>query len=167
MEFCGVLFGRLCNDVLTLTTIIIPKQTGTSDTVTMLNEEELWPIAEEKDLLQLGWIHTHPRHPLFLSSVDVHTHCGYQLQLDEAIAIVLAPTHTPNHGVFRLTDPPGMDVIKGCTKKGFHPHQAGNGCSVGSDNPSGCIYRDLCGPRSSGGHVVIEQDLDLETFDLR
>jgi len=27
----------------------------------------------------------------FLSSVDVHTHCGYQTMLDEAIAIVMAP----------------------------------------------------------------------------
>ena len=28
----------------------------------------------------------------FLSSVDVHTHCGYQTMLDEAIAIVMAPS---------------------------------------------------------------------------
>lgn len=27
-----------------------------------------------------------------MSSVDLHTHCGYQLMLDEAIAIVLAPS---------------------------------------------------------------------------
>jgi len=25
-------------------------------------------------------------------SIDVHTHCGYQTMLDEAIAIVMAPT---------------------------------------------------------------------------
>ena len=27
----------------------------------------------------------------FLSSVDLHTHCGYQSLLDEAVAIVLSP----------------------------------------------------------------------------
>lgn len=28
-----------------------------------------------------------------MSSVDLHTHCSYQLMLPEAIAIVCAPSH--------------------------------------------------------------------------
>lgn len=36
---------------------------------------------------------THPTQTAFLSSVDLHTHCSYQLMLQEAIAIVCAPKH--------------------------------------------------------------------------
>ena len=35
-------------------------------------------------MMTLGWIHTHPSQSCFLSSVDLHTHCGYQSILDEA-----------------------------------------------------------------------------------
>ena len=34
---------------------------------------------------------THPSQTAFMSSIDLHTHCGYQLMLPEAIAIVVAP----------------------------------------------------------------------------
>jgi STAM-binding protein len=34
----------------------------------------------EKDLLALGWIHTHPQQTCFLSSIDVHTHMPYQVR---------------------------------------------------------------------------------------
>ena len=33
--------------------------------------------------------------------MDLHTHCGYQSMLDEAVAIVLAPRDTPKIGCFR------------------------------------------------------------------
>ncbi len=49
-------------------------------------------VQAEAGLYPLGWIHTHPSQTCFLSSVDVHTHCGYQTMLDEAVAIVMAPT---------------------------------------------------------------------------
>ena len=39
------------------------------------------------------WFQTHPTQTAFLSSVDLHTHCSYQLMLPEAIAIVCAPKH--------------------------------------------------------------------------
>ena len=63
-----------------------------------------------------------------MSSVDIHTHCGYQMQLPEgffflftltisynimflfpkAIAIVMAPMDSKNSvGIFQITDPPG------------------------------------------------------------
>lgn len=34
---------------------------------------------------------THPTQTAFLSSVDLHTHCSYQIMLPEAIAIVCSP----------------------------------------------------------------------------
>ncbi|KAI8368045.1 hypothetical protein BD560DRAFT_399150 [Blakeslea trispora] len=123
IETCGILAGILKNNILKITTLIIPKQTGTSDTCTTENEEELFDIQDKHDLLTFGWIHTHPTQSCFLSSVDLHTHCSYQLMLPEAIAIVCAPLHKPNFGVFRLTDPPGLDVISECRQTpAFHPH---------------------------------------------
>ena len=34
---------------------------------------------------------THPSQTSFMSSVDLHTHCSYQLIMPEAIAIVCSP----------------------------------------------------------------------------
>lgn len=44
IESCGILAGRLSatDSRFTVTTLIVPKQTGTSDTVEMLGEEEVW-----------------------------------------------------------------------------------------------------------------------------
>lgn len=44
-------------NVFSISTLIIPKQTATSDTCTMTNEEELIDYAEERGLIMLGWIH--------------------------------------------------------------------------------------------------------------
>ncbi|CAG5919215.1 unnamed protein product [Menidia menidia] len=63
---------------------------------------------------------THPTQTAFLSSVDLHTHCSYQIMLPEAIAIVCSPKFN-EIGYFRLTDR-GTDEISTCKQKGFHPH---------------------------------------------
>ena len=161
LEFCGVLAGRLAQDVLTLTTLIIPKQTATSDTVAMEGEEELWMAQDSRDLLTLGWIHTHPTQTCFMSSVDVHTHVSFQLQLAEAIAIVVAPTQRPNFGVFRLTDPPGLGTITECPRRGFHTHAL----APGDDR---AIYCDITPATGRiAGHVRMEPELPLEVVDLR
>ena len=97
LETCGVLAGRLSHDTFTLTTLIVPKQTSTSDTVAMLNEEEIFDVQDGRELLTLGWIHTHPTQQCFMSSVDLHTQYPYQLLLAEAIAIVVAPTQNPKY----------------------------------------------------------------------
>ena len=97
LETCGVLAGTLSHDQFTLTHLLIPKQTSTSDTVSMLNEEEIFAIQDENELLTLGWIHTHPTQQCFMSSVDLHTQFPYQLLLAEAIAIVVAPTQSPKY----------------------------------------------------------------------
>ena len=70
-------------------------------------------------------IHTHPTQSIFLSSLDLHTHLGFQLLLREAIAVVCAPIASddePQCGVFRMTDPPGMGAVAACREGGaFHP----------------------------------------------
>lgn len=72
----------------------------------MTNEEELYDFCFSNELLTLGWIHvrafrlstdcaakfltlgsnglqTHPKQDCFLSSVDIHTQCGFQSILPE------------------------------------------------------------------------------------
>ncbi|XP_036936713.1 AMSH-like protease isoform X3 [Acanthopagrus latus] len=120
IETCGVLCGRLTHNEFMLTHVVIPKQSAGPDFCDMENVEELFSFQDQQNLLTLGWIHTHPTQTAFLSSVDLHTHCSYQLMLPEAIAIVCAPKHNDT-GVFRLTGP-GMSEVSGCRLKGFHPH---------------------------------------------
>ncbi|XP_031416758.1 AMSH-like protease isoform X2 [Clupea harengus] len=120
IETCGVLCGKLTHNEFVLTHVIVPKQSAGPDYCDMENVEELFSYQDRHSLLTLGWIHTHPTQTAFLSSVDLHTHCSYQLMLPEAIAIVCAPKHNDT-GVFRLTSS-GMGEVAGCRLKGFHPH---------------------------------------------
>ncbi|XP_013109470.1 STAM-binding protein [Stomoxys calcitrans] len=121
VETCGILAGSLAKNRLHITHIIIPKQQGTPDSCTTMNEEEIFEIQDEQNLITLGWIHTHPSQTAFLSSVDLHTHCSYQIMMPEAIAIVCAPKYQTT-GFFILTPNYGLNYIAECRQSGFHPH---------------------------------------------
>ncbi|RUS25191.1 hypothetical protein BC938DRAFT_472505, partial [Jimgerdemannia flammicorona] len=190
LETCAILSGTLVrihclkHNAFTVTTLIVPKQVATSDTCSTTNEEELFDYQDQHDLMTLGWIHTHPTQTCFMSSVDLHTHCSYQLMLPEAIAIVCAPKHDPkyvllplsvhepqrfdddrnpeasltdpfhlfSYGIFRLTDPPGLQIIVNCRERpSFHPHPA--------DEPLYTDAMDL-------GHVRLSQ-MDYKVVDMR
>ncbi|EIM87188.1 Mov34-domain-containing protein [Stereum hirsutum FP-91666 SS1] len=149
-ETCGLLLGKDKGSKFVVTTLLVPKQHSTSDTCTMDEEELVMMFTEERSLITLGWIHTHPTQSCFMSSVDLHTHSGFQRMLPESFAVVCAPKSTPNFGIFRLTDPPGLHAILDCNaKEAFHPH------------PNVPIYTD-----ADKGHVQIK-DLPLEIVDLR
>ncbi|XP_068957864.1 AMSH-like protease [Petaurus breviceps papuanus] len=120
IETCGILCGKLTHNEFTITHVIVPKQSAGPDYCDVANVEELFSVQDQHSLLTLGWIHTHPTQTAFLSSVDLHTHCSYQLMLPEAIAIVCSPKHKDT-GIFRLTNA-GMLEVSACKKKGFHPH---------------------------------------------
>ncbi|XP_072485080.1 AMSH-like protease [Notamacropus eugenii] len=120
IETCGILCGKLTHNEFTITHVIVPKQSTGPDYCDVANVEELFCVQDQHNLLTLGWIHTHPTQTAFLSSVDLHTHCSYQLMLPEAIAIVCSPKHKDT-GIFRLTSA-GMLEVSACKKKGFHPH---------------------------------------------
>ncbi|GAV87870.1 JAB domain-containing protein [Cephalotus follicularis] len=153
LETCGVLAGSLKNRVFQITTLIVPKQESTSDSCQTLNEEEIFEIQDRLSLFTLGWIHTHPSQTCFMSSVDLHTHYSYQIMLPEAIAIVMAPTDTTSpHGIFHLSDPGGVSVIRNCQQQGFHPHEEA------SDGSS--IYEHC-------SHVYMNTNLQFEVVDLR
>nr|XP_021517180.1 STAM-binding protein-like [Meriones unguiculatus] len=121
IETCGVLCGSMVGEEYHITHIVIPLQKGGPDYCYATNEEELFFIQEELGLLTLGWIHTHPTQRAFLSSVDLHTHFGYQQMLPESIAVVCAPKYKET-GIFTLT-PIGLKEISCCSRRGFHPHR--------------------------------------------
>ncbi|EJD74925.1 hypothetical protein LOAG_17833 [Loa loa] len=122
VETCGILCGSLISGgVCRITHAVIPKQTGAADSCDTHNEEEVFAYQDVNNLITLGWIHTHPSQTAFLSSVDLHTHCSYQLMLSEAVAIVVAPKFN-EVGIFRLSER-GMKEVGGCRKVGFHPHE--------------------------------------------
>jgi len=130
IETCGILTGKLvqpshANDLhrFVVTHIVLPRQNSTRNTCEMIDEDQLFDYQMKNDLITLGWIHTHPTQSCFLSSVDLHTHLGYQLMLPEAVAIVMSPTDTrAKYGVFQLSDV-GVDVIRNCKQKSFHVHE--------------------------------------------
>ncbi|XP_077379048.1 STAM-binding protein-like A [Festucalex cinctus] len=146
VETCGILCGKLTRNTFTVTHVIVPKQCGGPDYCDTENEEELFLIQDQYDLITLGWIHTHPTQTAFLSSVDLHTHCSYQIMLPEAIAIVCSPKFN-EIGYFRLTDR-GTNEISSCKQKGFHPHS--------KDPP---LF-------THAGHVTISNDA-VSVMDLR
>ncbi|KAM0962615.1 hypothetical protein ACFX13_022134 [Malus domestica] len=153
LETCGILAGALKNKVFHITTLIVPKQESTSDSCQTLNEEEIFEVQDRLSLFPLGWIHTHPSQTCFMSSVDLHTHYSYQIMLPEAIAIVMAPTDTSSpHGIFHLSDPDGVSVIRNCDQRGFHPHE-----EPSDGNP---IYEHC-------SHVFINSNLRINVVDLR
>ena len=121
VETCGILAGKLNQNVFTLSHCIIPKQSGSSDTCTTDQEHELFDAIDQLNLITLGWIHTHPSQTAFLSSIDLHTHYGYQIMIPEAIAIVCAPSFNENK-FFILSPDYGIKEIGECNKSGFHPH---------------------------------------------
>ncbi|KAH0609434.1 uncharacterized protein H6S33_012920 [Morchella sextelata] len=152
LETCGILCGTLIQNALFISRLVIPEQEATSDTCGTTDEEGLFQYCDSEELMVLGWIHTHPTQTCFMSSVDLHTHCSYQLMLRESIAIVCAPRHEPSWGVFRLTDPPGVKTIMNCRQKGlFHPHEERS------------VYTDAMRP----GHVCEVREMGFDVVDLR
>lgn len=56
-ETCGILAGRLERNKLLVTHLLIPEQTGTPDSCTTHNEEDLFDYQDQHNLITLGWIH--------------------------------------------------------------------------------------------------------------
>ncbi|ONK78723.1 uncharacterized protein A4U43_C02F21760 [Asparagus officinalis] len=153
LETCGVLAGSLKNRMFYVTTLIIPKQESTSDSCQTTDEEEIFNVQDQRSLFPLGWIHTHPTQTCFMSSIDLHTHYSYQIMLPEAIAIVMAPTDTSRtQGIFHLSDPGGVSVIRNCQERGFHPHE---------EPPDGSPIYEHC------SHVLMNENLKFDVVDLR
>jgi STAM-binding protein len=57
-----------------------------------------------------------------------------------------------SYGIFKLTDPGGMEVLRGCSETGFHPHKEPE-----DGNP---VYEHC-------SNVYKNSNLRFEIFDLR
>lgn len=97
LETCGILCGTLISSALFISHLVIPDQVSTSDTCETTDEGEntLFDYVDGEELMVCGWIHTHPTQTCFLSSRDLHTSVGYQVMLPESVAIVCAPSKSP------------------------------------------------------------------------
>ncbi|XP_023545741.1 AMSH-like ubiquitin thioesterase 2 isoform X3 [Cucurbita pepo subsp. pepo] len=154
LETCGILGAHLQEkETFYVTTLVIPKQESTSNSCQAINEEEVYAIHSERSLCPVGWIHTHPSQSCFMSSIDLHTHYPYQVMVPEAFAIVVAPTDASrSFGIFRLSDPGGMKILRECQEDGFHPHK---------DPEDGSPIYELC------SNVYQNSNLRFEIIDLR
>ena len=148
VETCGILAGKLSQNCFSISHVLIPKQHGTSDSCQTECEEDIFDYQDEHDLMTLGWIHTHPSQTAFMSSIDLHTHCSYQLMLSEAIAIVCAPKKN-EVGLYSLTKNYGLQFIANCRLSGFHLHP---------QNPP--LYQEC-------EHVIFEHSSSIKVVDLR
>nr|XP_011463363.1 PREDICTED: AMSH-like ubiquitin thioesterase 2 isoform X7 [Fragaria vesca subsp. vesca] len=75
------------------------------------------------------------------------------VMVPEAFAIVMAPTDTSrSYGIFRLSEPGGMNVLKECQEEGFHTHK---------ETTDGSPIYEHC------SNVYTNSNLRFEIFDLR
>ncbi|KAJ6496917.1 hypothetical protein DFH09DRAFT_945744 [Mycena vulgaris] len=138
LETCRLFLGREIVDAIVggligaasgkagyvVETLLIPQQDATSDTCTMNEEEGVLAFTEARELITLGWIHTHPSQSCFMSSVDLHTHAGHVFprMLAESFTVVCAPKSDSKY-IFCLTDLLGLQfVLEYTAKQAFHPH---------------------------------------------
>lgn len=56
-ETCGILAGSLVRNQLFVTHLLIPQQTGSSDSCLTHNEEDIFEYQDQHSLITLGWIH--------------------------------------------------------------------------------------------------------------
>lgn len=54
VETCGILAGKLQQHQLYVTHVIVPKQSGTSDSCNTMNEEEIFDVQDNLQLVTLG-----------------------------------------------------------------------------------------------------------------
>lgn len=118
IETLGILAGVVADQNIHVTHLVIPKQKGDSTTCECLEEELVVATLQENEVVQVGWIHTHPSHGTFLSSIDVHTQ--YRLQCDIPGAVAIVHSHRDGQtGHFQLTKK-GMQELANCQEDGFH-----------------------------------------------
>ena len=148
VEILAFLAGLDGNSYI-VTDLLIPKQTGTQNTCSTTDEQEMLDFLDQQDLICLGWIHTHPSQSSFLSSVDLHMQFSLQQLLPAAVAIVCSLKDKVN-SIYNLSAQ-GMDVLSKCTAVAstFHPHPV-------SFFP---LFK-------RANHIILDDDIELQSTDL-
>ncbi|RZC84618.1 hypothetical protein C5167_047400, partial [Papaver somniferum] len=157
LETCGVLAGKMENKVFHITTLIIPKQEATSDSCSAMNEEELFEFQDKLSIFPLGWIHVSGKnhlsiqdHPFFIISVERNN--NFVLNIQRLQTITYSIITCRQHGIFHLSDPGGVSLIRHCQQRGFHAHE---------EPSDGSPIYEHC------SHVYMNPKLKFEIVDLR
>uniref|UniRef100_A0A0E0JM07 Uncharacterized protein n=1 Tax=Oryza punctata TaxID=4537 RepID=A0A0E0JM07_ORYPU len=132
VETCGILGASFRDGTYYVTMLIIPKQEATAHSCQAVSEEEIHAILSEQSLYPAG--HT------------LHKRVSYH----QSICTLNTPTRSC--GIFRLTDPGGMGVLRECSESGFHAHR--------ETTDGGPIY-ETC------SKVIFNPNLRFEIVDLR
>jgi proteasome lid subunit RPN8/RPN11/transposase-like protein len=113
-EVHGFLIGRNIEKGIVVEEAV-PMRHGTETSVQFTDEDyvsaaEIGESAARKGQYIVGWYHSHPGLSVFMSSMDVETHLGYQGPNPKCIAIVIDPLKiSPDIrqwiGFFKLDDP--------------------------------------------------------------
>jgi len=111
-EVYGFLVGTIENDNVVIYEAI-PMVHGGATEVEFeeqhyIEAAEINEKAAEKGLFLVGWYHSHPGLQIFLSSIDIKNHIGYQGLNEKAIALVIDPSKISStysgFEIFRLDD---------------------------------------------------------------
>ena len=160
IETCGFLFGEEISSnqypkKYKITHLLIPKQSGTADTCSPSDEAEIIMFTSQfNNLVQLGWIHTHPSQTAFLSSVDMHTQFGIQMLMPQAIAIVCSIKY--NEDKFLKLTKLGLDQVQKSLSQGVTQSMNFHSYDEKSQMQEDC-----------SGLVEIDNSLKLEVVDQR
>ncbi|GMN41614.1 hypothetical protein TIFTF001_010836 [Ficus carica] len=158
LETCGVLGASLKKNIFYVTTLIIPKQESTSSSCQASNEEEVFTIQNEHSLFPVGWIHVMVPEAIAIVMAPTDTtsawkiHTTSQLKINIYIQKLMYWAIVRSYGIFRLSDPGGMSVLRECQEEGFHPHK---------ETADGSPIYEHC------NNVYTNSNLRFEIFDLR
>ncbi|MHA1132016.1 MAG: Mov34/MPN/PAD-1 family protein, partial [Candidatus Helarchaeota archaeon] len=116
-EVYGFLIGKLENNHV-IVVEAVPMVHGGATEVEFENKHyieaaEVNGRAAERGLFLVGWYHSHPGLNIFLSSVDIKNHIGYQGLNPKAIALVIDPskisTTYSGFEIFTLDNPTNLN----------------------------------------------------------
>ncbi len=145
IETLGLIGGKDLGHCFMVSHLVIPSQIATHETCEQLGHELVSETFLKENIIQLGWIHTHPSFDVFPSSVDMHNQYKYQKMLPETMAIVYSKRFDKTD-YLRLSEL-GMTEIGGCNLENFHQHS--NDVTAQID------------------HMMLAKNLNVTTIDLR
>jgi len=106
---------------LRVTMLYFPEQTQTDCTCEPTNLPRLVDIQTRYRVSPLGMVHSHPKHGLFMSSVDLHNSYLWSRQNPYFFSVVYAPTAVPEMECYILTEE-GAARLAECKEQDFHYH---------------------------------------------
>ena len=127
IETIGILSARKQGINWFVEKLYIPIQQGDNVSCWPTDQITYSEAILQSGSVEIGWIHTHPGHDMFFSSVDLHTQNEHQEVMPEYFGIVSSHVQGKiNNGILRVKDD-YMAEIKACLLPGHHPHRTAEG----------------------------------------